>query len=137
MTKIKKAFERLEDLLSKKESEIAELQEKIDAGESFNDWRWRDIRKLSKKENRNLPIPRLEIRYERMADGESLALYGIVYRHFLKDILLIPFSATKVGSHRPLEVQDLPFRDGAHIRNEMEQLKLPGYLIHGEKTTKL
>ena len=114
-----------------------EKREEKDANNDYADeWRWRHIRKLTKVENSTvrsdggvspLPVPRLEIRWREVSEFTRIAEYGLVYRHFLGDIMFVPFSSTRQGgSHIPF---DTPFRDGAHIRNDSVQLSLPAYVV--------
>lgn len=135
-----KLVERLNETINNLEATNEELQEKIASLENrfeFDRWQWRAIQRLSTKENLGLPIPRLEIRYREMDESDILGVYGIVYKHLLGDIILVPFSATRIGSHRPLDELDLPFRDGAHIQCEMKSLNLPGYVVAKGKAKKI
>ena len=94
---------------------------------------------LNEKENNNIPVPRLEIRYfDYKSNGYNLiAIYSLIYKHLLGDIINIPFGHTKIDSGRGTPVYedgtlDMPFRDGAHIKNEMLQLNLPAYVIYND-----
>ena len=102
---------------------------------------WTKSTELTEKENLNLPVPRLEIRYfnYEFEDNYNLvAVYSLIYKHFLGEITSLPFGYTRAGypSKTPINEDgtlQLPFRDGAHIKNEMEQLKLPAYVIYNEQ----
>lgn len=105
--------ERLNDELNQAEQKIEELQEKIEKLSRNQDWRATFI--LTKEENLDLPIPRLEIRHIQSGPNEVQAKYGMVYKHLLGDIIHVPLGQTKCGSIRYLENLDLPFRDGVHL----------------------
>ena len=127
------AADRLSDIISEKERRIDELEAQIENSKYEDEWRWRQIRKLTLKENLGLPLPRLEMRYRKHGDYNVIADYGLVHKHLFGDIIFIPFSSTRIGgvSACKEDFLELPFRDGAHIQNEMWDLKLPGYVVNG------
>ena len=139
---MKEAIKRLEELLYIKDDEIARLQdivnehnEKQEQEEDRDAWKWTVHRKITDSENLNLPVPRLELRYKSIAPNHYISEwdYGLAYRHLLGDIIFVPLGRTRVtgGQRAPIckGKIDLPFRDGAHIKNESEQLNLPAYAI--------
>ena len=95
---------------------------------------WRKHRKLKEADNLELPVPRLEIRYS-VYKGNLAGLYSLVYQHFLDDIMQIPLGMTMIGGGKSADpgYLELPFREGAHIQNEMVTLQLSGYVINGTK----
>jgi hypothetical protein len=95
---------------------------------------WRIPRKLKPADNLGLPVPRLEIRYQPL-NGEVFALYSLVYRHLMGDILAVSLGGTVCGGARVTDPEylELPFRDGAHIINDMWELRLPGFVVNGKK----
>jgi hypothetical protein len=157
--RIEAALERLENLLSEKEDEADELRGKLAVYEEGEAWSWTRHRVVSADPSPKLPVPRLEIRYSALdgdPDGyNGRALYCLVYRHYThgtgglkcddsKDcIVFVPIGETRCGGGaRPLEPREAqgsgglfagrsygPHRDGAHIRHEMRELKLPGFII--------
>jgi len=135
----KSAVDRLADQLDEAETKIEELEAKIAAREYQDDWEWRQIKKLSKEENLDLPVPRLEIRYRKYDDFNVIADYGLVHTHLLGDILFVPFGSTRIGGTRSREEGhlDLPFRDGAHIMNDMWELRLPAYVVNGKHSKQI
>jgi hypothetical protein len=129
-----KALNRLTEKLEEAESKISKLEQEKENREYAERWRWRHIRTLSDEDNLDLPVPRLEIRYSRADDYNSEALYSLVYRHLLGQIELIPIGLTRVGdSGKYARDLDEPFRDGAHIKNEMKQLGLRGFVVGNGK----
>ena len=140
-------LETLIDRLAKQEKDMAELEEenneladRLDAIEYQNKWRWRLVRILSDEENIGLPIPRLEIRWERLDEFNVRACYSLVYRHLLGRIIAHSLSSTHVGGdwsdNEPLSLR-LPFRDGAHIMHDMQTLNLPAFVVAGGKSREL
>lgn len=84
------------------------------------------------KENLGLPLPRLEIRWRGMGDYNMVADMGIVYTHFLGHIEFVPMSSTRVNGKRNRNELELPFRDSAHIWHDMEQMRIPGFVVNDE-----
>lgn len=99
--------------------------------------RLRNPWKMSKKENLNLPLPRLEIRKTLAKKPDHMfnvkAEYGLVYEHLLGDIIFVPFGTTKIGAPDRYDFMDLPFRNGAHILHDMFMLKLRGFVVYQDK----
>lgn len=134
--------ERLNAQLNEANQNIAKLQQEIEDLRYQEEWKWRHIRKLSSDENLGLPVPRLEIRYRKLAEYESASAadYGLVYSHFWKnEIFFVPISSTRCGGGRTEheDYLDLPFRDGAHIKNEMKQLNLRGFVTNGTRSREI
>ncbi len=138
------ALERLEKLLDDKDEQLLELQRKLDDTERAlqGDTGWyRHVvyEDPAKAPNPELPVPRLEIRWSEPDDGkhESEAIYSLVYRHLVGHIVFVPLG--KTGSSGAIvdlvrgQVVKTPFRDGCHFANEMRQLKLPGFVIAGDR----
>lgn len=145
-----KTVERLQELLDAKDEEIDGLREERDNLKRIvNDdpfsWAF-----LDKPSGRDLPVPRLEIEWtpdEEWGWSKATAIYRLVWRHFLGDIVSTGLSRTvrtsgigahgqppinpRTFTHRPGKIE-LPRRDGAHICHDMAQLKLPGFAICGE-----
>ena len=118
--------ERLNDELCEAEELIADLKRKLEDKEYTDQWSWRHIFQISEEDNLGLPIPRLEIRY-RLDEYNAYADYGLVIRHYSKHIDFIPLSSTRVSKEYAGKLE-LPFRDGAHIIFDKENLKLPAYV---------
>ncbi len=136
------AIERLEKLLDEKDNEIETLSDKIQELEDHSeyDWAWARHFKIETDEI-GLPIPRLELRCEKLDDGwyNFEWLYGIVYRHFLGHGMFIPLGLTKVGGlGKPPIYEDgtimTPFREGAHFRHDAKHFGMPIYAIIEGKT---
>ena len=126
-------IERLENEIYDKDCKIEKLEEKLENIDYEDTWKWRHIRELSKEENKDLPVPRLEIRYRNLDKFNHVADYGLVYEHLMGEILFVPFGSTKCGNSKSLDEQALPFRDGSHIKHDAYFLKLPAFLVSGDK----
>lgn len=133
-------IERLMELLEEKDQKIAELEGDVrEATEKEEErQRWAETfwtRHVKLEDDGGLPVPRLEIRWERDDVARSgyqwRANYNLVYRHFLGDIIAVPLGRTMVGCEHPVRNGkiDTPFRDGAHIRHDAAQLGLPAYSV--------
>lgn len=128
----------LTELLWQRDRTIEELQEKVEGLENTIDgdtWGWTIHGQLSDEENMGLPIPRLEMRWFPLDDRgyNWAALYRLVYRHFLGDTCFIPFGYTRRGGDtEPMAnyPEDLPLRDGTHIKSDARQLNLPAFVIY-------
>ena len=130
------AIERLEQLLDERDTQIEELEQKLQdlTDESERAWDW--ARHSIIQPHPLLPIPRLEIRCVNLGNWYNWEWrYGFVYKHLLGHLVLIPMGNTKCGgSGKPPmdwtgKYMDLPFRDGAHFRSDFEQLNLPAFAI--------
>lgn len=95
---------------------------------------------LTDDENMSLPVPRLEIRYFNYEiEGFNLvAIYSLIYKHLLGDIISVPFSYTKAQHPKGTPINNdgtlsIPFRDESHIENEKKQLNLPAYVVYSKK----
>jgi hypothetical protein len=84
-------------------------------------------------ETASLPVPRLEIRWERLGDNNARATYSLVYRHLLGHDMRVPLGFTDVDGAVDSRLQslDTPFLDGAHINSEMKSLRLRGFVSYG------
>lgn len=125
------ALERLEKLLDEKDEEIEDLQKKVSEYEDQSEWDWAWVKHFNIKTN-DLPIPRLEIRCEDKGDWYNYEwLYGLVYKHLVGRNIFVPLGCTRCGGHGEPPIRegnpDLPFRDGAHIRHEMNHLNLRAF----------
>lgn len=140
-----KALERLEKLLDEKDARIEELegeiQEQADAREE-RDWEW--TRHAILKDNpENLPVPRLEIRWEAESEDGYLQRwdYSLIYRHLLGHLVRIPMGQTKTqGSTKPPIFNGalmMPYRDGAHICHDSMMLGLPAFAVADGRIEKL
>jgi hypothetical protein len=135
-----KAIERLEALLDTKDQEIEELQRKLETAEREIEYQagWcRHVEfEAGKEPNPELPVPRLEIRWTE-DQGETVAVYSMVYRHMCEQIVFVPLGRTTSSGALAEVVRGdgtirTPFRDGSHFANEIRQLRMPGYIIAGD-----
>lgn len=136
------ATERLEELLNQKDHEIAKLQaklEKIEAEKERDWWEWVYPEELPKEQV--LPVPRLEMTAETLdEDGYNVHFrYCLVYRHFLGHCVTVCLGYTRRGggtrsrlASAQALVEDLPFRDGAHIMFDSRTFGFPAYAIVGD-----
>lgn len=133
------AADRLAKQLEEAEQKISELEEKIEASEYEEEWRWRHLFNLTPDENLDLPVPRLELRYAPMGKYNWEVKYGLVHERLMSEIEFVPFGSTKIGgsSRDDQERLELPFRSGADIYNDMYLLKIPGYVVNGKKFKQL
>jgi len=134
-------IERLEELLNERDEQIQELTDRIEAFEEMrNDDRWRWARH-EQINNDELPTPRLEIRCDVLGDYHQSWTYAMVYRHLLGHSVRVPLGHTEMNGSFIRSNYDLmwymPFRDGAHIKNDMRQLNLPAYVIMDGKTQQI
>jgi len=137
---------RLEELLDSKDEEIEALEkEKRELEHELStDWDWS---KHSKAKESELPVPRLEIKLTVDDDGFKKTWdYGLIYRHTIGNLIFIPIGGTKLsGGYAITESEfneesiynELPFRDGVHIRRDMIQLNLPAFAVFNGKAIKL
>lgn len=135
--------EALEKTLALQMETIEDLRDQLSTWEAKNkreqyerDWAWRQIQKLDDDEFPDLPIPRLEIRWHRTNDGYSImATYGLVYRHLLDEVYLVPLGCTKRSGYlnsRKEPCLDLPFRDGCHMKHDAKNLHLPAFVVDAD-----
>lgn len=122
---LREMFEDKDYQIDALENEVRELREAV---KGKYDWLLH-----REGEEGELPVPRLEIRWEEEDLYRSVARYDLVKRHHLGHLDRIPLGCTKTGSiEKGLE---LPFRDGVHIKADMKHLGLPGYVVN-QKTGK-
>lgn len=140
------ALERLEELLDERDQELDELRCKVQELEDTSELDWRWARHIEHKEDLSpsLPVPRLEIRWSEMPKDENgysiQAQYSLVYRHLLGQICFIPLGLTRSSgslANRTREGVETPFRDGAHLANEMKQLNLRAFAICGNQVEEI
>lgn len=127
------AIERLEELLNERDNQVQELTERIEAfEEQRKDDQWRWARHEEVKDD-DLPTPRLEIRCDVLDPYHQSWTYAMVYKHLLGHNIRVPLGHTEMNGSFTRGNSDLtwymPFRDGAHIKNDMKQLNLPAYVI--------
>lgn len=99
---------------------------------------------LTKEQNLNLPVPRLEIRQSLLDNpvgdfGYNVkAEYGMVYEHLTGETIFVPLGSTNIGANLSrYDFMGLPFRDGAHIIHDMFMLKLRGFVVYQDKFKEL
>lgn len=138
------AMERLEELLDAKDEKISDLEGRLEDLERelnvISGWtRHVEYTDAGKVPNPELPVPRLEVRWQNSLDSgyEVEASYSLVYRHLLGHVVFVPLGVTRrngsVGSLVNTDGSiDLPFRDGAHLRSDMAQLHLRGFGIYAD-----
>ena len=123
-------LERLNNSLSEAEEKIRKLEDQISQKDYSDSWGWRHIFQISEEDNLDLPVPRLELRY-RVDKYNAYADYGLVQKHLLGHIDFIPISSTRVSLNYA-SVLELPMRDGAHIRHDCVNLRLPAYVVYNK-----
>ena len=135
--------EKLNELLDQKIAKIEGLQERVcELEESLErNWDWAAHKRFV-KDPYNLPVPRLQIVAEpsmRYGWVEETWTYSLVYKHFTGDIMFVPLGQTKRtgGRDEKPDINDLPFRDGAHIRYECFTLKMPAFSIVEDRIVEL
>lgn len=134
------AYERLEELLNDKDTEIERLRGELeDAQQNVRGAHAGWSLPVRLPAEQVLPVPRLEIVVE--ADEgrwyQRTSHYRLVYRHLLGHHLGVPLGVTITsggGDEPPVRNGrvDLPIRDGAHILNEAKCLRLPAYAVCGD-----
>ena len=129
--------ETLGYMLADLERKYAELEEENERLSDKLEWdaSWQMIREPAQDEF-GLPVPRLEIRaYIKEGAYEFKWCYNLVYKHLCDHLLQVPMGVTKVGGGRGPQAShgkiDEPYRESAHIRSEMKELGLPGFIICG------
>lgn len=147
-------FEKTLQVMAEKmeqiEKEKNELKEKLSVYEDIKYYKWLSHVEISlnenqgKPENGGLPLPRIEMRFEKEHESSVRAIYGLVKKHYLGHIEFIPISQTTMGgtAQREIEVVKsaiikndsdtinnyLPFRDGVHVKYDAMSLQLPIYV---------
>lgn len=115
-------------LLDKRNREVRDLKEDVARLEKLLS------KTITENENNNLPIPRLEIRYEKKK-SELHASLNLVSRDLGNNIQLQPLSTTilspvdEIGDEYVLFTRE-PFRAAGDLRNYMHELKFPGFLVY-------
>lgn len=151
--KIAAILERLEEQLAEKDARIEELEGKLKVETDRESYRWTHHRSVSRDENPDLPVPRLQLRYTERGDINSwysyTVTYELVYQHYLeglgggKDLVAVPLGSTVVngngvgimGVGAPVRENgeiSLPMRDGVHIISDSVQLNLPMFAVCGD-----
>lgn len=92
--------------------------------------------------NPELPVPRLEIRWEEHRDLESYydlrATYSLVYGSRMQ-VCFVPLGVTRTTGSLASCIEDngakirTPIASGCEILQDMSQLALPGFVIAGKK----
>ena len=123
--------EKLEALLDSRESEVEGLKQKLREYEHAEAWRWTRHRQVTNDEG--LPIPRLEIRWIQQAEYVWVALYCLVYRHYLGQVMAVPIGETILSglAAYPLDgdIVQLPTRDGVNIKCDSRTMGLPAFVV--------
>lgn len=115
-------------LLDKRNSEVRDLKEDVARLEKMLS------KTIEENTNNNLPIPRLEIRYEKKKH-ELHCYLNLVSRNVINQIELQPLSTTVISpvdetsDDYVLFVRE-PFRAAGDLRNYMYELNLPGFLVY-------
>ena len=140
-----KTIEILEKTIKKQEVKIKELKEAIDSYERGKDFMVHRV--INEKEKSKLypsydklPLPRLEMQINPITKNwyQIEWIYGIVYKHYNDTLLFIPlaqttgtgdFSKFLKATTRISDSNNLPFRDGLHIRTEMKLFGLRGFVL--------
>jgi hypothetical protein len=143
------AEERLQELLDCKDVEIDELQEKLCKAEerAESNHKWTVHVEAETDDRPELPVPRLEMRWEDLGewgDGSGYhthVRYDLVYRHYLGHIVRVPIGSTRTSDKIDAVCRSgsigLPYRDGAHILHDMGHLQLPAFGIVRDRVDRL
>lgn len=130
-----KAADKLAELLERREEELETLRSEIEAYKDNERWRWARHAELPEKQS--LPVPRLEVWLDEnnSDDYNRIWVYRMIYRHLLGHCVAVPLGmTTQQGEDRHRKLLDyLPFRDGAHIRNEAHAWKWPAFIVRGKE----
>jgi len=135
-----KVVEILTEKIDQLEKENEKLQNRVNVIDNMVNLGWLLHKEMSVEENKDLPLPRLEMRFERGDYGYAW-IYGIVRKHYAAGIEFIPLSKTttsnnvvrvfeglkkamKIGDYETIN-RELPFRDGVHIKYDSMSLNLP------------
>lgn len=131
------ALHHLGELLKARDAEIDALKARVTELEEEleRDWTWTRHVEHKTDPSPGLPVPRLEIRWT-IGDREQIATYCLVYKHLCDQIVFVPLGKTRRnGPDVPPRASngeiEVPFRDGAHIRHDLEAMNLPGFAILG------
>lgn len=157
MAERKKTVERLEELLNEKDEELEAMQAKVEEWEAREAYRWTRHRIVynnpgEEDDAPNLPVPRLQLRYEKLTDdGYSFrVVYELVYRHYCADLkgcekfVYVPMGETRINGGGILGADEhgkkklhLPMRDSCHIAWDGRQLKLPMFALYEDHIEEL
>lgn len=125
------ANERLQELLDRKDEELAEARERVRELERELDAEpggW--CRHEALPDDERLPVPRLELVYQQENGwAEFRVVYRLVMRHFLGQLLGLPLGVTRCRGGIGERPADLPYRDGAHALHDAAHLGLPLYRV--------
>lgn len=131
----KTAVQRLEILLNDKDHEIEKKDVRIEEFETtlrgvLTGW----AVPVELPSDQSLPVPRLEMVFEELDSYNTRMVYRMVYRHLLGHCIGVPLGATTrsgYGKYDPIDNTDMamPFRDGAHLRNEARQFGWPAFVV--------
>lgn len=161
----KSAEERLQELLDAKDEEIRRLEDRLAKEDTKIRSLEGNILQLEggwsvpsndEEDIEELPVPRLEFRWYQMYARQSendwssyIAVYQLVHRHFMGNIIAHPLGVTRVNGggfgeklppwkvfpHRPDMPPsrcDLPNRDGSHVHHDAAHFGLPAYAVTPE-----
>lgn len=136
-----KVVEVLTEKINQLEQENETLSDKVQLFEGFANYGWLLHKEMSVEENGQLPLPRLEMRFEREGEYGFAMVYGIVRKHYVNNIEFIPLSKTTTSCYAnetfqrvksAIQAKDyetinnaLPFRDGVHIKYDSMSLGMP------------
>lgn len=89
----------------------------------------------------DLPIPRLELRYEDLQKNEKGQdqwrwYYELIYKHVTGEIVHVEMGGTDVKGTRRHGVTE-PFRDSVHIRHDLDHLGLRAFRVFGDEIVEL
>jgi hypothetical protein len=132
-------IEELRAALAAKDDELQQLRAELEFAEDM----FAKLRaRAERQDDSGLPVPRLELRWiGEPESNEGEWEYNLVVKHFMGHSVFYPLGNTEVtgGSepYLPNGAIRLPFRDGAHISNDMAELRLPGFVIRGTRADKL
>lgn len=132
-------FDSLRNALERKEDEVRQLRAQVELAEA---WLAKLQARSGRQDDSGLPVPRLELRWigeEQEPEGEWE--YNLVLMHLTGDPCFYPLGNTEVtGGVDPFHPDGtirLPFRAGANIKHEMKQLRLPAFVVRGNKVERL
>ncbi len=137
--------EKLNELLDQKNDEIEKLLNKIEDMEErlAMNWEW-TAHKYCKKDEYNLPVPRLQLvafRHKRYGWNRTTWKYSLVYQLLSGNIGYIPLGQTEIGGRlagtRPDAKLNLPLREGVDIRYDCLNLRLPAFSIVEDQIVQL
>lgn len=118
---------------------VAELEKAEQEREDFEMAAWMRQYVLPDSYHPELPVPRLQIKVEDHEYGTRY-YYDMIYRHHLGHLVAVPLGFTRVSSgpfhHPPAKLEKIrtPFRDCFHMASDSKHLRLPAFLVDGDRT---